>query len=167
MGPQVFSKTYFLARNTLKSRETARYPAKPYAEYESIFAGEALPPPRRTPLRRKHLPEERRLRRVDADGFREKLRFYHVGPQQSRAAGGGGGGGAGWGDEDQGIARPQCAGCRIRFLSQLQHYQKNRRLRFRIPRGTHQNWVGPRSQGGTKVGPRWDQGGTIYRLQCG
>merc|ERR1719367_818032 len=27
---------------------SSRYPAKPYAEYESIFAGEPLPPPRRT-----------------------------------------------------------------------------------------------------------------------
>ena len=55
-----------------------------------MFSGEPFVQGR-TPLRRKHLPEERV--RIDANGFREKLRFYHVPQPKGRS---------GWeGDEDR------------------------------------------------------------------
>lgn len=69
---------------------SSRYPAKPYEEYESIFSGEPFFQ-LRTPLRRKHLPEERV--RIDANDVREKLRFYHV-PQTTK------GSRSGWEEDD-------------------------------------------------------------------
>ncbi len=76
---------------------SAKYPARGYEPYETIFAndenyGELVP----TPLKKIHVPEK--CLKVDRGGvFREKMRFYHV-PPKSRSR---------WDEEDVASRRRQ------------------------------------------------------------